>query len=93
MPGVHCVPLSCANSCKYALRRAEREIKTQHKTSSPLSLVRARWQATGELVFIEIGDGSPGDLPKLLRTALGHLKVGQLSLSLAYGLPAAWCIV
>ncbi|CAM9496099.1 unnamed protein product, partial [Sphacelaria rigidula] len=31
--------------------------------------------ATGELVFVEIGDGSPGDLPATLRTALAHLQV------------------
>lgn len=46
-------------------------------------------------MFVEIGDGSPGDLPQLLRTALAHLKVCRCSLFLrrTFFCPEACCTV
>lgn len=75
MPGVHlCFPLLQQLQCSL-LASDQIQKQKQEARQTPFPLVRALWQATGELVFVEIGDGSPGDLPQLLRTALAHLKV------------------
>lgn len=50
---------------------------TTNPKSKLLTLVSCalRSQATGELVFVEMGEGSAGELPHLLRSIIARLKV------------------